>query len=73
MRGKYPVVGEIQNSSHFSQRKSDKVVPKRSFFDLLVSYPIFEHAGWSHSIRNHKYLVSGMKNGPRAELWAYLR
>ena len=46
-------------------------MPKRSFFTSL--YLIFEHAGWSHSIRNHKYLVSGMKNGPRAELWAYLR
>jgi hypothetical protein len=38
MRGKYPVVGEIQNSSHFPKRKSAKKVPKRSFFDLLVSF-----------------------------------
>jgi len=38
LRRKDPVVGEIQNSSHFPWRKSAKKAPKRSFFDLLVSY-----------------------------------
>jgi hypothetical protein len=38
MRGKGPVVGEIQKSSHFPLRKSAKKVSKRSFFDHLVSY-----------------------------------
>ena len=38
MRGKDPVVGEIQNSSQKLMIKSAKTVPKRSSFDLLVSY-----------------------------------
>jgi len=71
MRGKDPLVGEMQNSSHFLRENHEKSAKKVIFGPPCI---LFWNMQDGRMVKgSHKYLVLGMRSGPRAELWAHLR